>query len=262
MVIYITENLINGKKYIGKDTQNKKSYLGSGKLLKRAIKKYGIENFKKTIIEICDNNKQLSEREKYWISFFNAINDENYYNLAIGGDGGDTFSNLSETDKIDSLLVKSNNGKKRVGSNIKEEFFNKRNSEFIAQKEWEIYLKVRKDAQKMAFLNRENKLEEIYGNEISRLYETNNIQDIYLKLNKLVSKKIIKKILNNSGVRIKQKKGVNSGEKNGMSKLSSDKVIEIREKYKSGNYTYKKLSLEHCMSIGQIGQLIRGETYK
>lgn len=262
MVIYITENLINGKKYIGKDTQDKKNYLGSGKLLKKAINKYGVENFKKTIIEICDNNKHLSEREKYWINFFDAVNDKSYYNISFGGDGGDTFSSLSKKRKLKNISVKTANGKKRVGSNIKEEFIKKRDNTFQAEKEWQEYILKRKISQKKALIDKEKKTEEIYRNEICKLYETKNIDNIYDILNKQVSKNIIKKILKNSGIKIKQKKGVNSGEKNGMAKLSSDKAIEIIEKYKNENYTYKKLSLEYSISVCQIGQLIRGETYK
>lgn len=88
MIIYKTTNLKNGKFYIGKDAKNKKSYLGSGVILKQAIKKYGKENFKKEIIEYCTDLKHLDEREQYWISFYSAI--ENGYNLTIGGTGGNT----------------------------------------------------------------------------------------------------------------------------------------------------------------------------
>ena len=40
MVIYKTTNLVNGKQYIGKDTKNNPTYLGSGTFLKKAIQKY------------------------------------------------------------------------------------------------------------------------------------------------------------------------------------------------------------------------------
>ena len=46
--IYITTNNLDGKKYIGQKSYsmpNWKRYLGSGIYLKRAIKKYGRENF-------------------------------------------------------------------------------------------------------------------------------------------------------------------------------------------------------------------------
>lgn len=41
MQIYKTTNLINSKIYIGQDSKNNLSYLGSGKLIKQAINKYG-----------------------------------------------------------------------------------------------------------------------------------------------------------------------------------------------------------------------------
>lgn len=53
MIIYKTTNLINGKEYIGLDTQNRSElkYLGSGILLQRAIKKYRMkQNFQRVII--------------------------------------------------------------------------------------------------------------------------------------------------------------------------------------------------------------------
>lgn len=55
--IYITTNIVNGKKYIGKHTGYvDDNYLGSGSLLKKAISKYGKQNFRREIIVICDDN--------------------------------------------------------------------------------------------------------------------------------------------------------------------------------------------------------------
>lgn len=91
MIIYKTTNLINGKFYVGKDVKNNNSYLGSGKILKQAIEKYGIENFEKEILEYCSSIEELEEREKFWIRELNAI--EQGYNLTEGGTGGDTWTN-------------------------------------------------------------------------------------------------------------------------------------------------------------------------
>ena len=90
MIIYKTVNLINKHYYIGKDQQNNPTYLGSGLILAKAIKKYGKENFIKEILEECDNPDILAEREKYWIAHYNAVNDPNSYNIAKGGHGGHT----------------------------------------------------------------------------------------------------------------------------------------------------------------------------
>jgi group I intron endonuclease len=88
MVIYKTTNLLNGKFYIGKDEKNNPNYLGSGLYLKRAVKKYGIESFKKEIIEICPTREELNIREKYWIETLSATTTG--YNIAEGGTGGKT----------------------------------------------------------------------------------------------------------------------------------------------------------------------------
>lgn len=98
MVIYKTINLVNGKIYIGKDKYNNPMYIGSGVLLKKAIKKYGKENFIKEILEECSNLEELSKREIYWIEELNAIKEG--YNIAIGGCGGNTIKNHPSNSEI------------------------------------------------------------------------------------------------------------------------------------------------------------------
>ena len=66
--IYLTINTINDMKYIGKHYgELDDSYLGSGKILKRAIDKYGKENFTKSILYISSNNEENNEMG-YWHS--------------------------------------------------------------------------------------------------------------------------------------------------------------------------------------------------
>jgi group I intron endonuclease len=87
--IYETTNLINGKKYIGKHKSCNfdKNYYGSGIGLKRALNKYGKENFKIVILEeIETNQKDLDLREVYWIEYFDAVKSKNYYNNSYGGE--------------------------------------------------------------------------------------------------------------------------------------------------------------------------------
>lgn len=86
MIVYKTTNLVNGKIYIGKDAKNDPKYLGSGILLKQAIKKHGRSSFVKEVLEYC-TECTINEREKYWIEYTNAK--EIGYNLADGGTGGD-----------------------------------------------------------------------------------------------------------------------------------------------------------------------------
>lgn len=89
--IYKITNLLNHKIYIDKHTyinNRKDNYTGSGKLIKLAIRKYGIENFKKEILEIC-TPETINEKEIYWIIKLNAYS-SNGYNLAKGGKGGNS----------------------------------------------------------------------------------------------------------------------------------------------------------------------------
>lgn len=115
MFIYKTTNLVSGKIYIGQYSGEKDTYLGSGKLIKLAIKKYGKENFIRDIIEDGINDRVLLNiREKYWINFYHSNNLEIGYNLTEGGDG---VCNPDES--VLDKISKSNQGKKRPNASSK-----------------------------------------------------------------------------------------------------------------------------------------------
>jgi group I intron endonuclease len=110
MVIYKTTNLINGKIYIGQNQTEDSSYLGSGKLIKRAIKKNGRNNFKREVIEICNIKEELDRQEKYWIEKLQSRNPDIGYNLHEGGEGGNRNKvELSQATK--NKMSKSKKGK-------------------------------------------------------------------------------------------------------------------------------------------------------
>lgn len=91
--IYRIVNSINGKFYIGmhscSDLKNCK-YMGSGKKLQRAKKKYGPENFKKEILEFLPDRKSLIKREEEIINK-DLLDDPMCMNLKYGGEGNGTF---------------------------------------------------------------------------------------------------------------------------------------------------------------------------
>lgn len=86
--IYKTTNLVNGKFYIGqhKSSSFDEKYYGSGMNLKRAIGKYGKENFIVEILQICESNEELNEAEIWWIAKLDAI--KVGYNIDVGGQKG------------------------------------------------------------------------------------------------------------------------------------------------------------------------------
>lgn len=86
--IYKTTNLIDGKIYIGQRHSDKflgNGYLGSGKILKQAIIKNGVDNFKVELLEEVDTTDELDEREIYWIKYYNATDRNIGYNICEGG---------------------------------------------------------------------------------------------------------------------------------------------------------------------------------
>ena len=113
--IYLTTNLINGKKYIGQHYgELNDSYLGSGNTFKKALDKYGKSNFKKEILEICDGYDNMNLAERKWINFYNAVQDENFYNIASGGFNSNPVAGMSkEADIIRrQKLSKASKGEK------------------------------------------------------------------------------------------------------------------------------------------------------
>ena len=86
--IYKTTNLVNNKVYIGqhKALEKDNSYLGSGKILKQAIQKYGKGNFTNEILEWCENQDELDSKEIYYIKLYKDKGCE-LYNIAKGGQG-------------------------------------------------------------------------------------------------------------------------------------------------------------------------------
>jgi hypothetical protein len=88
--LYKTTNLINGKYYYGMHSTYKldDGYLGSGKMLRYSIRKYGKKNFSIEIIEFFDTREKLVNAEINLITEEMIIDDNLCMNLKKGGMGG------------------------------------------------------------------------------------------------------------------------------------------------------------------------------
>ena len=95
-IVYKTTNLINGRYYIGKHktTNLNDSYLGSGTVIKEAIRHYGIANFSREILAVFENEADAFSFEALLVTD-SVVSDPLSYNLSTGGSGGRTHHDAS-----------------------------------------------------------------------------------------------------------------------------------------------------------------------
>jgi hypothetical protein len=92
--IYKITNKIDDKIYIGKHQTNNldDGYMGSGKILRRAQSKHGLENFMKKILHVFDTEEEMNAKEKELVTEEFCLR-EDTYNLCVGGQGGFSYLN-------------------------------------------------------------------------------------------------------------------------------------------------------------------------
>ena len=111
-LIYKIKNTLNDKCYIGahKTEDKNDGYMGSGVYLKRAQKKYGIENFEKEILFQFDNEYDMNAKEVELVTE-EFVKESNNYNLCPGGKGG--FGHIN-TNGLGLYINKSAKGKEKT----------------------------------------------------------------------------------------------------------------------------------------------------
>lgn len=187
-VIYIIENAINGKQYVGKTTcgvigrwrthlyelspnRSKKS----NTRLYNAMRKYGSDAFEMYAMEYCPDyfsRAQINDREKYWIQCLDPV-----YNMTKGGDGGLIGTGqLGKRWKIKdpSKMGKGNLGKK-LPKNLISQLSGTNNYQFkgYIQTPWGIFESI----QAAAIVGRS--LKEYGISSLSESYISKSVKDPY-----------------------------------------------------------------------------------
>lgn len=129
--VYQITNLLNNKIYVGKHKSSKhpseNGYYGSGKQIKAAMKKYGIDNFKKEVLYYCNSMEEMANKELSIVTE-DFLKRKNTYNMHKGGSGGWDHYNGSKQHSANS----SRGGKTRA-QDPNNPFYN---TEFQKKYEW------------------------------------------------------------------------------------------------------------------------------
>lgn len=133
--IYVIENLVNGKMYIGQTTNRRgarglmtlnslKNCYKDNLHLISSFKKYGIDTFKRDIIDSVKNKKKLDEKEVFYIKKFNTLNPNFGYNIREGGSNGKlsdmTKKKMSEAHKGERNIMYGKHHIKKTKEKISE----------------------------------------------------------------------------------------------------------------------------------------------
>lgn len=118
MIIYKAINKINNKGYIGRTIKSleyrktahiKSALRGSKVYFHSALRKYGIDNFEWSIIDVAINEEELNKKEIEYIKLNNFNNSKKGYNLSAGGKGISGYKLSKETKR---KISEAHKGKK------------------------------------------------------------------------------------------------------------------------------------------------------
>ena len=110
-IVYQTRNTINGKIYVGVHKNSSDDglfdgYLGSGTILREAIRKHGKENFERTTISEHETELGAFLEEKNIVDKV-FLRRRDTYNIAEGGLGGDRITNHPRRDDYRDKISKT-----------------------------------------------------------------------------------------------------------------------------------------------------------
>jgi len=222
MFIYVIENNLNGKIYVGQTAEEDpimrwRNHLYNSKNTKcsmpvdSAIAKYGEENFSFDIIEYHSTKEELNCAETYWITYLRECLGKKFlYNIKDGG----AIGTLPE----ESRIKIGETHKKRYASGIKHP---------------KLGIPMSEDAkQKLSKINKENPSMSMLGK--------NHSEEAKKKMSEV-------KIHNMN---------------NKKRKLSPEDDLSIIADYSTGNYTHRELAIKYGVGKTIIGDILNGRKYR
>ncbi len=294
--VYVTTNINNKKQYIGDHSADdlNDDYLGSGDIIKYAIKKYGKENFKREILEQFDTKKEAFDAQEKYINKFNTLKPNGYNISPKGGlNVKECFSEESikkmkknrsgipswckgltkEKDERVNKLSKKLKGKKKskehakkIAESLKGKSAWNRGKKNIYSNETLIKMSNSasiRTGEKNAFFGKHHTEEtKIILREKSKINNAGEKNGMSGKHHTKEAKEKIGKV--HKGKKLsdetkKKLKELTSGELNGNSKLKLEEVKQIKQ---DNILSKKELAIKFNVSISTIDHIKRGISWK
>lgn len=296
MYVYLITNLINNKKYVGitndykKRWSNHKCNNDSTMAIAKAIKKYGVDNFKFEVIESNVPLDEIDEKEKYYIEYFNShVSSGCGYNISKGGKYNIENSIHVGAENGRALLTEEQVIYIKSHRDIPEYVLYEQFSDIITYGAFkDIYLnKTYKNIPPTVDIYPYNfefscqfTTSKITYNdvvELRRQYQNNVFwKDAYTDYYKnLYDEMTFWNIYNGNRFKLimpevftKEKKHYysslsHSGDKNGRAKLKKEDIIEMRKMFESGEKTRKEIQqMYNIVATATINNILSYKTWK
>ena len=244
--VYVTTNMVNGKKYIGQKMFRNgwKGYLGSGVYFKKAVKSYGKDKFLRVIVEIVYSREELDNLEIELIKRYNAVENDGYYNISYGGG---TTAGIHMSEEVNRKNSERHRGEKNY-------FYGKTHTEETLI----IFSKIKKGENNPMFGSHHSETAKLKISVALKEHVRSEEHKIHIgesKKGKMHSKETKLKMSNSHlGHKISEEtkdilRLVNT-------KINEEQRIEIREKYITGNYTQSELGREYNVTGTTISDVI------
>ena len=266
--IYKAENKLNGKVYVGQSIyinrrwqDHKENYINGTSKFYKAIQEYGWDNFEWSIIEECLES-ELDEREKYWIDYYDSIN--NGYNTIYGNPFErkkySKLSNEKHEELIQDLLststsIKDLSDKYNLGISYVYEI----NQGHESRRKEDLNYPLRKLENPLKGIRDYSELTDKEIDDILFDLKENKLQYEEMMIKYGVSYKFLRRV--NNGDKI-LKKGLNYPIRPILSKISEIEAEEIRLLLKNSKLSYEEIANIFDKKVERIRKINTGEIFK
>ena len=289
--IYFIENEVNQKGYVGMTGRTLKARLEAhiararggvrDQHFHRAIRKYGAENFRIFPIEEVKGREEAYQREKHWIDLLGTYEGDEY-NESPGGEGvgvgGDNpISDLTEEDVYEMRLTYFENDQLSARKLAEEYDVTPSTAASIVRGDHWSHVEMPEgltdeyvDGQQSRISRGEGGLSKLSKEMVLEIRERaseegetlDNLAEDYPVKRGAIYEVVTGRTWAHVGGPIIELEGVaQPGEKHKSSKLTAEKVREMRRQHEEEGLTVRELSRRYEVTPANAGMVIKGETW-